>query len=420
MNYGLIGEHLPHSFSREVHERFGAYAYGLCELVPEEVAPFLEKRDFLGINVTIPYKQSVIPHLDEIDPSAEAVGAVNTVKNENGRLIGYNTDVEGMRAALAHYGISLKGKCVLILGTGGTSLTARAVAAQEGAKEILVCGRTGGNGILTYEEAYERAREVECILNTTPVGMYPIPDACPIELSRFPHLSGVFDAIYNPLRTDLVLSARERGIPAGGGLYMLVAQAVAAYGIFLGKEAPRALTERIFHELLTEKENAVLIGMPGCGKSTVGARLAELLGRKLYDTDREVIRADGREIPRIFEEEGEQGFREKESRAIAALARETGGVIATGGGAVLREENIRALKRNGRLLFLDRPLSLIHPTADRPTASDREALLGRYNERYPIYRRVADCRIDASLGVASVADATRSAFLEAAEQGENP
>ena len=419
MKYGLIGEHLPHSFSREIHEKFGAYSYELRELPPEEVAPFLARRDFLGINVTIPYKKTVIPYLDGTDASAAAVGAVNTVKNKDGRLIGYNTDVGGMRAALAHYGISLKGKCVLILGTGGTSLTAQAVSSLEGAREILVCGRRGGEGVLTYEEAYGIADRVECILNTTPVGMYPDPEGCPIDLARFSNLTGVFDAIYNPLRTNLVLDARERGIPAGGGLYMLVAQAVAAYGIFLEKDAPRSLTDRIFREILAEKENAVLIGMPGCGKSTVGAKLAAILCREFYDSDSETVRADGRDIPRIFEEDGEPAFREKEKRTVASLAREAGRVIATGGGAILSAENIRALRRTGRLLFLDRPLDLIRPTADRPTASDREALRRRYAERYPLYRKAADCRIDASLGAATVVKATHTAFLHTVNtQGE--
>ena len=419
MKYGLIGEHLPHSFSREIHEKLGAYRYELCELTPKEVAPFLEKREFCGINVTIPYKETVIPYLDELDPTAAEIGAVNTVKNENGRLIGYNTDVFGMRACLARYGISLTGKCVLILGTGGTARTARAVASLAGAREILVCGRRGGEGILTYEEAYARAGEVECILNTTPVGMYPNPEGCPIDLARFPNLCGVFDAIYNPLRTNLVLDARERGIPSCGGLYMLVAQAVAAYGIFLKKEASRMLTEQIFCEILREKENAVLIGMPGCGKSTVGRLLAERLGREAGDSDSEIVRADGREIPRIFAEDGEDAFREKEVCTIAALAREAGRVISTGGGAILRSENIRALRRTGRILFLDRPLDRIRPTKDRPTASDREALARRFAERYPIYRKTADCRIDASLGAEAVAASAYEAFIHAVNtQGE--
>ena len=229
----------------------------------------------------------------------------------------------------------------------------------------------------------------------------------------------VFDTIYNPLRTNLVLDARERGIPAGGGLYMLVAQAVAAYGIFLKKDAPRMLTERIFGEILEEKENAVLIGMPGCGKSTVGELLARRLCREAADSDREIVRADGRDIPRIFEEDGEAAFREKEVCAIAALAREAGRVISTGGGVILRKENIRALRRTGRILFLDRPLDRIRPTKDRPTASDREALARRFAERYPIYRKTADRRIDASLSAEAVALAAYEAFLDALKtQGE--
>lgn len=411
MQYGLIGEHLPHSFSREVHEKIGGYRYELKELTPEAVGPFMQAHDFCAINVTIPYKQTVIPYLDTIDEHAAAIGAVNTVVNRDGRLLGYNTDFVGMRDCLAHYGIVLQDACVLILGTGGTARTARAVARAAGAREILVAGRRGGEGVITYDEAYRRAEDVDCILNTTPVGMYPTPDACPIDLSRFPRVRGVFDAIYNPARTDLILDARARGLAAGGGLYMLVSQAVAAAAIFRGIDPTPALTEEIYRAVRAEKENIVLIGMPGSGKSTVGRILAAALGRPFRDSDEEIVKEAGCPIPALFEREGEEGFRARERAAVARLSLTGGCVIATGGGAVLKEENLRALRRTGRLYFLDRRLDDICPTDDRPLSRDRAALQKRYAERYPIYTAASDRRIAVTTDAQGVAEEIRTDFL---------
>ena len=289
MKYGLIGEHLPHSFSKEIHESFAPYTYELCELAPEEVGPFMEKADFSAINVTIPYKETVMPYLAEIHEAARAIGAVNTVVWREGRLVGYNTDFFGLSALVRRIGISLADRKVLILGTGGTAHTARAVAKAEGAREILTAGRRPEAGQISYHDALLYHTDAEVIFNTTPCGMYPYPDGnerisgCPLDLSHFPSLVGVVDAVYNPLRTNLVLKARERGIPAEGGLYMLVAQAVVASRIFLGEEieeivadpATEALTDRVFLKIATDKENLVLTGMPASGKSTVGRMLAD-------------------------------------------------------------------------------------------------------------------------------------------------
>ena len=393
MKYGCIAERLGHSFSKEIHARLSDYEYELRELAAGELDAFMKKRDFLAINVTIPYKQAVIPYLDEIDPAAEEIGAVNTIVNRGGRLFGYNTDLSGMVALIKRIGLDLTGKKVLIAGTGGTAKTATAVSRLLGANEIYRLSRTPGGGAIGYDEAYAKHSDAKVIINTTPVGMYPRTEGCPISLERFKGLCGVVDAVYNPLRTNLVLEAQERGIAAEGGLYMLVAQAVQASEHFLGVRYPEGTIDRVYGEIISEKENIVLCGMPGCGKSTVGGLLSTMLGRELIDSDAEIVKREGREISRIFAEDGEGYFRDVEASVISELSALGGRIIATGGGAVLREDNVRALKRNGRLVFLDRPLSELLPTPDRPLALTKEAIEARYRERYPIYSAVADLTV---------------------------
>ncbi len=398
--YGLLGEHLGHSFSCEIHRRIGDYPYTLCEVAPSDVAAFLAREDFHAVNVTIPYKETVIPYLSELAPVAAEIGAVNTVVRRDGKLIGYNTDFDGMRALIERLAVPVKGKKALVLGTGGTSLTASAVLRALGAAPILRVGRSGKDGSLTYEEAISAHSDAEVLINTTPVGMYPNSDGIPVDLALFPRLSLVADAVYNPLRTNLVLAARARGIPAAGGLYMLVAQAVSAaahFGTLTDDPAP--LTARIYGELCHEKENIVLVGMPGSGKTTVGRALAVREGRRFIDLDEEIVREAGKSIPEIFAACGEAGFRDIEAGVLKKVASQhTGAVISTGGGAVLREENRNALHRSGRVYFLDRPLETILPTASRPLSSDREALEARYRERYPLYLGTADCRIPVTEG----------------------
>ena len=421
MEYGLIGEHLPHSFSKEIHRRCAGYEYVLRELTPEQVPGFLEKKEFKAINVTIPYKRTVIPYLSEIDAAAREIGAVNTVVNRNGALWGYNTDFYGMQALLRHAGISLKDRKVLILGTGGTCRTARAVAKAEGAREIVTAGRAPGPENVTYEELYRLHSDGEIIVNTTPCGMFPYADGTedrpgtPVELSRFPSLCGVVDAVYNPLRTNLILDARARGIPAEGGLYMLVAQGVLASRIFLGQETNSASVvpqiDSVYASLVREKENIVLIGMPGCGKTTVGKLLAGLLDRPFVDTDAEIVRSAGKEIPEIFAESGEPGFRDLEEKTLREIANtSSGSIIATGGGAILRQANLRALRRTGRLYFLNRPLEALIPTADRPLSSNSEDLRRRFEERYPLYCAACDRAIPADGTAEDVAQAIRKDF----------
>lgn len=404
MKYGLIGEHLGHSFSKVIHEMLSDNLYELCEISKDELDAFMKSHDFSGINVTIPYKESVIPYLDEIDDGAREIGAVNTIVNRNGRLVGYNTDFYGMRELILHAGISVSGRKAAILGSGGTSRTAMAVLKSLGAKEILKVSRSGRDGSITYNELYDSHSDVEIIINTTPLGMFPNTNDAAVDVSKFKRLSGVVDAVYNPLRSRLVLETREKGVAAEGGLYMLVAQAVRASEIFLGKQYSSGTVDEIYNKIKGEKENIVLIGMPASGKSTVGKIIAKKTGRTLVDTDELIVKKTGMEIAEIFSRFGEEKFREIESEIIAEISDSSSLIIATGGGAVLRSENVHSLKKNGRLCFIDRPLENLVPTDSRPLSSSREAIEKRYEERYGIYSSVCDLKIDADCEAVAVAE----------------
>lgn len=404
MDYGLIGERLPHSFSKEIHEKIADYKYSLKELKPDEVQSFILSKYFKAINVTIPYKQTVIPFLDEIAPEAQAIGAVNTVVNRGGVLYGYNTDFGGMRALIERTEVDLKYKKALILGTGGTSRTAKAVCERLGAKEILRVSRSGKESSITYEDAYENHTDADVIINTTPCGMYPNIFDCPIYLDRFPHLSGVIDAVYNPLNTALVLKARARGLNAAGGLYMLTAQAVLAAEHFMDKELDAVkLTNEIYDDIYFSKRNIVLSGMPGSGKSTVGKIVADQLGREFIDTDALIVERAG-EITKIFAEHGEAYFRDLETEVIKELAPLNGKVISLGGGAVLRDENVEVLRHNGEIFFIDRALESLIPTDDRPLADDKAKITALYEARIDRYMATADYIIDGDCDPDDVAD----------------
>ncbi|MBO4854627.1 MAG: AAA family ATPase [Oscillospiraceae bacterium] len=390
MNYGCIARKLGHSFSKTIHGRIDSYDYQLRELMPEELDAFMRAKDFQGINVTIPYKESVLPYLDHISDTARAIGAVNTVVNRSGELWGFNTDFGGMRALIRHMGLDLTGRKVLILGSGGTSKTARAAAGSLGASEIVTVSRRPGEHAVSYETAAACHSDGEMIINTTPCGMFPEIDRQPIGLDAFPRLEGVVDAVFNPLASRLVLDARRRGMKAQGGLYMLVAQAVLAAHLFTGKEYPADLTDRIYRELLAEKKNLVLIGMPGSGKTTVGRLLAQRLNRPFVDLDAQIAARDGRSIPEIFAQSGEDTFRTLETACVREVAVQNGLVIATGGGSILREENVRLLKQNGELIFLDRPPESLCPTDDRPLSDTMEKMHLLYEQRLPLYRAAAD------------------------------
>ena len=403
MKYGCIGERLSHSFSKEIHNAFADYEYELCEIAREKFEAFATRADFSAINVTIPYKEQIIPYLYSIDEHARAIGAVNTVVNRAGRLYGYNTDFYGMKELARHACVELGGRKVAILGTGGTAKTAYAVASASGAREILRVSRSKKKGVVDYEELYSSHADVEIIINTTPVGMYPDSFSKPVELSRFPRMCGVLDAIYNPLRTPLILEARRLGIPAEGGLYMLVAQAVRASEIFTDTTYPEGEIERVYKKISREKENIVLIGMPASGKSTVGRLLSMQTGRELTDTDELIVEDSGMEIKDLFARYGEEHFRRLECEAVRRAAAKTSRIIATGGGAILKKENVEALAENGRIYFIDRPLSLLVPTDSRPLSSDRESIERRYAERYERYVTSANVRVDGAPEAAEVA-----------------
>lgn len=390
MKYGLIGEKLGHSFSKPIHEKTGGYEYELREIARGDLDAFMKEKAFLGINVTIPYKSDVIPYLDYIDPVAESIGAVNTVVNREGKLYGYNTDFGGMKMLIEKQGFSYKNKKVLILGTGGTSKTATAVAKSLGAKETVIVSRKGS---VNYENVYTLHGDVSFIINTTPVGMYPDNFSSPLELSRFTALEGVTDVVYNPLKTRFCLEAEKIGVPSEGGLYMLVAQAVFASQYFLGRELDlKGLTDEVFEGIKKDKQNIVLIGMPGCGKSTIGEALSKKTGREYIDTDEMIVRDHG-VISEIFAQKGEAYFRSLETQAVKEASKQSGIIIATGGGAVLKRENVEALRQNGIIFFLNRPLEDIIPTDDRPLSRDVEALKKRFEERYDLYVASTDYEI---------------------------
>ena len=390
MVYGCIGEKLSHSFSKEIHAEIGGYEYELCEVPGNDFARFMSERNFRGINVTIPYKRDVIPYLDVLDKKAEKIGAVNTVVNRGGRLYGYNTDFDGMRAMLERAKIELSGKKVLILGTGGTGRTAAALSEELGAKEVLKVSRSGRDGALTYGECLEKQTDADVIINTTPCGMYPDTDNLPIDISAFKMLSGVADVIYNPLRTRLSEAAQERGIPNTGGLFMLAAQGVYASEHFTGRKYGADVIEKVYRSLLKEKENIVLTGMPASGKTTIGRRIAKDLGREFTDTDEEIVKKAGMTIPEIFARLGERAFRDLETQACREAGKKSGCVIATGGGVPLSDENIRLLKQHGRIYFIDRPPERLVPTEDRPLASTAEDIKKIFEKRYTIYIKTAD------------------------------
>ena len=409
MKYGCIGEKLGHSFSKEIHARLGDYPYELVQIAPNDLDRFMKARDFLGINVTIPYKQVVIPYLDEIDPRAERIGAVNTIVNKNGKLFGYNTDYLGLKALIERNVSSCVGKKAVVLGSGGTSRTARCVLSDLGAESVITVGRTAKDDCVDYETLFLVHTDAQIIVNTTPVGMYPRCEESPISLDAFSRLEALVDVIYNPLRTNLVLDAQKLNIPAEGGLYMLVAQAVFASEFFLDMKYPKEILETIFFAIKRKKENVVLIGMPGCGKTTIGEGIAK--DQPLLDSDALILNEITGSIRDYIQENGEAAFRDIEQRVIERISLQTGTVISVGGGAVLRRENVRNLKRNGRLVFLDMPLDRIAVTDDRPLSDSYDKLKNLYDVRHPIYTAAADITV---ISKETIID-TQNAVLEALE-----
>ena len=387
MKYAVIGEKLGHSFSKVIHEHFAPYKYDIVEVAPDAFDAFMKNRDFSGINVTIPYKQRVMEYLSYIDPMAQEIGAVNTVVNRDGVLSGYNTDFGGLQKLILRQGFDFTDKKVLILGSGGTSKTAFAVSKALGAASVHKVSRKGE---LNYDNVLSLHANADFIINTTPCGMFPKNDTAAILLDGFDSLKGVVDVVYNPLETKLVRKAREKGIKGCCGLYMLVAQAVSASEIFLDASYDESVYEDTYKYVLSKKQNIVLTGMPGSGKSTIGKALSEKLGKEFIDTDELIIKNEKMPISEIFARHGESYFRFAETEAIKEASAKSGFVIATGGGAVLKKENVDYLRSNGKIFFLNRPIEDILPTDDRPLSSTRADLQKRFDERYPIYQETAD------------------------------
>ena len=387
MKCGLLGRKLGHSYSPQIHSRLGNYSYKLFEKEPEELEKFLKNGDFTGINVTVPYKQAVIPFLDELSPLAQKLGAVNTVVRRNGRLIGHNTDYFGFLTMVKSSGLDVGGKKALVLGSGGASHTAVAALEALGAA-VIVISRSGENN---YANLHLHA-DAALIVNTTPVGMYPNTGSSPVDLDHFPHLEGVLDVIYNPARTKLLLDAQKRGIVAINGLLMLVAQAKEASEWFMGTEISDDVIPAIHRNLRQQMENIILIGMPGCGKSTIGKSLAAKLGKEFVDTDAEIIKLAGKPIPEIFAADGEETFRGFETQALEALGKRSGLVIATGGGCVTKARNYPLLHQNGTIIWLQRGLSAL-PTEGRPL-SQANKLEELYQIRRPMYEDFSDQAVE--------------------------
>lgn len=395
MKYGLIGEHLSHSFSKEIHNKLGNNEYEIHEVSKDKLDSFLNEKDFLGINVTIPYKQSVIPYLDYIDDAAKRIGAVNTIINKDSKLYGYNTDFYGLKNLIELNNIEISNSNVYILGTGATSKTAHAVCDYLKAKNITHVSTKPNNINISYDELYLKD-DVEIIINTTFIGMYPNNDDQIVDLSKFNKLKGVVDVIYNPLQTKLISQAKALNIKCGGGLLMLVSQAIYAHEYFFDTKVDKEKLLSIYNSVLKNKENIVLIGMPTCGKTTIANKLKDILNRELFDADEYLVNKYNREIPDIFKSDGEEVFRQFESEVIKELSSKNGVIISTGGGCILNPINIERLKQNGIIYFIDRDLDLLVPTNDRPTASSKEAIVKRYNERIDLYRKYCDVHINNS------------------------
>ena len=395
MKFAIVGKSLPHTISPRLHREFGNFDYGVKEFETEEAfCEFVRSHECAGYNVTIPYKQTVMPLVDEIGDDAEEIGAVNTVIDFFGRLFGYNTDIDGVELAFKHVGIDVNGKNALVLGSGGTSKTVQYFLKKHGAKSVNVVSRTGK---LNYDNVYEQGKNAQIIVNTTPVGTMSIDK--PVDLSRFKELEGVFDVIYNPIETALIRQAKDLGVKAIGGLVMLVEQGRVANNIFATANNPELIIEpeqttfEIVKKLERERQNIVLVGMAGCGKSTIGKLVAEKLGKTFVDLDEEIERREGKSIPEIFAEKGETYFREVERKVVADVCVKTGQVIATGGGAVLDHNNVEWFKANGKTVWIKRDVELLARDG-RPLSKDLETVKKLYEKRKPIYQKIADFAVE--------------------------
>jgi shikimate dehydrogenase len=387
--YGLLGAKLGHSFSKRIHERFGLYNYELIEVSEAELDALLRAKAFDGLNVTIPYKRTVMPYCDELMENAQTIGSVNTLINRNGRIIGENTDCYGFAYMARSAGIAFEGMKVIVLGSGGTSLMAQAAARNGRAREVVCISRSGPDN---YENLY-RHYDADIIVNATPVGMYPDNARSVIALEPFLSCKGVIDVVYNPLHTRLLLEARRLNIPHTGGLIMLVAQAKRAAELFTGIMIDDALIDTVTAELCASLTNIVITGMPGSGKSTLAHMLGEKLVREVLEMDALIEAQAGMSIPELFAQRGEAGFRALEREVAAQAGRRTGVIISTGGGALLDGENYKNLKQNGNIVLLERDLSRLE-MCGRPLSKSLPDLERMYRERKPVYEACADFRAD--------------------------
>ena len=402
--FGLLGAQLEHSFSPLIHSYLGDYDYPLYEIEARNLETFMQRRSFDGLNVTIPYKQAVIPYCAALSDKACRTGSVNTIiKAPDGLLYGYNTDYQGFKKMLAAGGIDPRGKKTLVLGDGGAARTVRTVLAELYAQPVITISRRGEN----HYENIDRHYDARLIVNTTPVGMYPHQGSAPLSLAGFRRLSGVADLIYNPRRSKLLLEANQLGIPAINGLTMLIAQAELASRLFLNIAPRPQLVNKLSAIIKNKTQNIALIGLPGCGKSTVGRLLAQRLGRPLADTDEKIAALKGMSIARILAEEGEPAFRQLETQVLSEEAAKNGVVIATGGGVVTQPANRDLLQQNSLIIYLKRPTSEL-TTAGRPL-SQSLGLPALAHQRLPLYE--AWC--DRAVTVAAQPEQTIKRILEA-------
>lgn len=390
MQCGLLGRVLGHSFSPQIHAMLGSYSYALFQREPHEVEVLLRQEQIHGLNVTIPYKKTVIPLLDQVDPLAQRLGSVNTiVRGSDGSICGYNTDYDGFLSTVRRSGLCVSGKKALVLGSGGASAPAAAVLSDLGAN-VVVISRTGEHN---YQNLFLH-RDAAVIVNATPVGMYPNNGSAALDIAAFPQLEGVFDLIYNPAKTKLLLDCEAIGIPAYNGLWMLVAQAKKSAEYFTGESLPDSLVETVYRMLRRQTENIILVGMAGCGKTTIGQLLAEMSGKKFADCDQELERRTGRTVSEIIENDGECAFRELETQVLSDLGKQSGLVIATGGGCVTQMQNLPLLRQNGTIFWIQRDVSAL-PVQGRPLSMQRTPA-ALYAERLPMYQAFSDCVVSNS------------------------
>ena len=418
MRYGLIGEKLGHSFSKDIHERIADYTFDLIPLSKEEFKTFMEKKEFTALNVTIPYKKDVIPYLDEMDEHAKAIGAVNTIVNRDGKLKGYNTDFTGFLYMVKKHNVHMEGKKVLIIGNGGASAAIQAVVQHESAGSMVIVDVVPGNGAISYDEMFSSHLDAEIIINTSPIGMYPRIGNAPIDISMFHKCEAVLDVIYNPILTRLCFEAQEMDIKRVNGLEMLIAQAKQSVEFFLDKSIDDQIIDDIYQDMLRERCNIVLIGMPSAGKTTIGTMLEHRMQKEFIDLADIIIEKAGKSIPEIFEESGEAGFRAIETEAAIEVSKLNNKIIATGGGTIKHKVNMDYLRQNGITIFIDRDVDkLISSDPNRPLSKSTDALEKMHAERLPLYQKyaayVAVNNSDIESTVTEIEEAYRSILIDA-------